>query len=117
MLPGAGSTQHGTPHPSFAKSLSLLAPLPSPLRGEEAHEPIWKSYSPYPHPQNPAYSPPHHSGLTGGAAATGGRGDAVWVRRCIHKFEFRPHLASDQLRVSTGTALKAGSPEAVTSHY
>ena len=117
MLPKAEMMRHGTPHPSFAKSLSLLALLPSPLRGEEAHEPITLELSILSPPPNHAPYSPHHSGLTGGAAATGGRGGAEWERRCFHKFEFRPQLASDQLRVSTGTALKAGSPEAMASHY
>ena len=30
--------QHRTPHPSFAKSLSLVAALPSPPRGEGTQE-------------------------------------------------------------------------------
>ena len=110
MLPKAEMMRHGTPHPSFAKSLSLLALLPSPLRGEEAHEPITLELSILSPPPNHAPYSPHHSGLTGGAAATGGRGDAVRMRRCIQRFETGRCPASDGPARATGKFQKSAAP-------
>ena len=71
----------------------------------------------YPRDQNRAHTPPHHPGLTGGAAATSGPG---WCRGGTSLFaQVREPAARGERprRAITGTVPKTGNPGTVIVSY
>ena len=75
------------------------------------------NYKCNPRPQNLMHTPSHHSGLTGGAAATSGPG---WCRRGTSLFRWvrEPAARGERpRRAITGTVPKTGNPGTVIVSY